>query len=305
MKKNWNQTYRPKTLDGYIFNNPEHARIIEQIKRTGNLPDLMLTGIRGTGKTTLAGALLNELKIPKEDILRVNCSDQKIDYIRGTVIPFAQSMPDGDIRIVRLEEFDYLSKDAQALMRAFMEDSHSNCRYIATCNYPAKILPELRSRFTELDFGNPDYADVADLAFHILDSEKVQYNTDDVCSIIEAHYPDIRSIINYLESNVSNNELTLSATTTTVNEWVQEIVSAVKRKALFNARAVLQQLSSDDIGELLKVIQNAVQSSHPEYIMQTIRALAECEFRLAFVGDPELQLAASFAEIDMVLNGKI
>lgn len=305
MKKNWNESYRPRTLNGYVYNTPAHERIVGQIIETGNLPNLMFTGIRGTGKTTLAGAILNELKIPKEDVLKVNCSDQKIDYIRSTVIPFARSMPDGDIRVVRLEEFDYLSKDAQALLRSFIEESHSNCRFIATCNYPAKVLPELRSRFTELDFGNPDYADIATLAFNILDTEGVKYSVDDVCAVIEGHYPDIRSIINYLEANTSNNTLVVSESNTTTAEWEEAIDAAIKRKNLFAIRGTLQQMSGDDIAIMLKKIQTSVMNHSPECIMPVIRALAEFEFRLTFVGDAELQIAALFVELDMILNGQI
>ena len=305
MKKNWNESYRPRTLNGYVYNTPAHERIVAQIIETGNLPNLMFTGIRGTGKTTLAGAILNELKIPKEDVLKVNCSDQKIDYIRSTVIPFARSMPDGDIRVVRLEEFDYLSKDAQALLRSFIEESHSNCRFIATCNYPAKVLPELRSRFTELDFGNPDYADIASLAFNILDTEGIKYSVDDVCAIIESHYPDIRAIINYLESNTSNKTLIVSETSSSTAEWLDTIDIAIKRKNLFAIRGALQQMSGDDIAVMLKKIQTSVMEHSPEYIMPVIRSLAEFEFRMTFVGDAELQIAALFVELDMILNGKI
>lgn len=301
MSKNWVEHYRPKDFSEYVFQDEDSKRAIEHIVKSKSLNNLMLYGVRGTGKTTLANLLVKSLGIPNTDVLKVNCSNKKIEYIRDVIIPFANGMAEGDYRIVRLEEFDYLSKDAQALLRSFMEEVHDNCRFIATCNYPNRLLPELRSRMTEINFKTPDMDQLADRVLFILEQEGIQFDDPNaVMNIIEKHYPDIRSIINYLEMNSAGGVLRVTEQAS-ISPWKEEITNAFRAKNLFSQRKTIASLSMDDIPELLShLISLACESE--EKARAIIPIIAECEYRLTFVGDADIQLTSMCIFIDQQLQ---
>ncbi len=300
MSHNWVEVYRPKITEEYVFQDDAIKNLVDQCVASGNMNNLMFYGVRGTGKSTLANLIIKGMKIPQTDVLKVNCSDKKIDFIRDVIIPFANTMADGDFRVVRLEEFDFLSKDAQALLRSFMEEVHDNCRFIATCNYPNRVLPELRSRFTEFNFKSPDMCQLVDRVLNILETEGVQYDEDAVMGIITDYYPDIRSIINYLESNSVNGKLNI-AQNNAVAPWKEQLSIAFTQKNLFNQRKVLAGMSTDDIPELLSFLTEMF-SADDKLARGGIPIIAETEYRLSFVGDAELQLASMLIYLDQVLQ---
>ena len=301
MCKNWVEQYRPKTFEDYVFQDENIKETIKKFIETRTLNNLMLYGVRGTGKTTMANLLVKSLDIPPTDVLRVNCSDKKIEYIRDVIIPFANSMADGDFRVVRLEEFDYLSKDAQALLRSFMEEVHDNCKFIATCNYPNRVLPELRSRMTEINFKTPDMDQLADRILYILEQEHVEFTDPNaVMNIIEKHYPDIRSIINYLEMSSINGVLKITEQSA-IAPWKDEITAAFESRNLFGQRKTIVALSTDDIPELFKHL-IAIASKTDAIARSIIPIIAETEYRLTFVGDADIQLTAMCIYIDQALQ---
>lgn len=300
MSKNWVEVYRPKTFEGYVFQDVDTEQLIKKFVDQKSLNNLMLYGVRGTGKTTLANILVKSAGVLPTDVLRVNCSDKKIEYIRDVIIPFANTMADGDFRVVRLEEFDYLSKDAQALLRSFMEEVHDNCKFIATCNYPNRVLPELRSRMTEINFKSPDTDQLVERVLHILDTEKISYDPDAVMNIIDQHYPDIRSIINYLEMNSVDGVLRVNDHNT-VAPWKDELSKSFQAKNLFSQRKILVSLSTDEIPEVLKHL-TILASSNIQHARAIIPMIAECEYRLTFVGDADLQLTSLLIYIDEFLK---
>lgn len=310
MQANWVEKYRPKNFDSFVFQNDAQKQMLQEMVSSKNLKNLLFSGVRGTGKTTLGGVLLNELGIPKTDIMRVNCSDEKIDAIRAKVKPFALSMPDGDIRVVRLEEIDYLSLDAQALLRSFMEEVHLNCRFIATCNYPNRILPELReSRFVMVPFSAPNMDSLLNRVFDILDAEHINYSEDDVDSIftiVNSRYPDIRSILSYLEMQCSSgtykaNEVIAGSFEA---DWKVELARYADNKSLFAFRPKLQLLSVDDAMSIFKFLLRHYLQFHSEsnVINELIKVLAEHEYRMAFVSDPELNIIAMFIKLDEIMQ---
>src|ERR1017187_8047186 len=148
LKKIWFEAYRPKTLDGYVFQNEQQQAQILKIITSGEIPHLLLTGTQGSGKTTLAEILINELNVDEADVLRINASDKTgIDYIRDTILSFAGTYPIGKFKVVKLEEGDYMSQAAQGMLRAVLEENMDTCRFVCTCNYENKIIPALKSRF--------------------------------------------------------------------------------------------------------------------------------------------------------------
>ena len=203
----WVEKYRPKTISQVIFQDARQQKTFENFVKDADLPNLMLSGIQGTGKTTVSKALLNDLGVDKSDILRINCSDEKIDALRNKVTSFAWTMPLGKFKVVQLEEFDYLSLDGQALLRGLIEDTSASCRFIATCNYENKVIPPLKSRFQQFYFKAPDKEDIAARMVSILDTEKVDYDAGDLLTYIDVGYPDIRKTIQLLQSNSQNGKL--------------------------------------------------------------------------------------------------
>lgn len=298
--KNWVEQYRPKSFEEYVFQDDTVKQQVDKFISTKSLNNLMLYGVRGTGKTTLANLLVKWLNVSPNDVLKVNCSDKKIEYIRDVIIPFANTMADGEFRIVRLEEFDFLSKDAQALLRSFMEEVHDNCKFIATCNYPNRILPELRSRMAEISFKTPNMEQLVDRILFILDAENIVYDPDAVMNIIDRHYPDIRSIINYLEANSINGKLEITEQTTEA-PWKEAIRKAFIAKNLFAERKILSSLTTDDIPELFKELVT-LSCQNDTFARAIIPIIAENEYRLTFVGDAELHLTSMFIFIDPVLK---
>ena len=208
--KLWVESYRPQSIDDYVFQTDEHkTRFMEFIKKK-SIPHLLFSGHRGTGKTTLALILKNELGIEDGDFKVLNASDDNsIDTIRGAVKSFAQTMPMGDFKIILLDEADYLSNNAQAALRGMMEEYSDTVRFILTCNKPHKVIPEIReSRCQEFVFKEFDRNAMAVHAITILRAEKVKIRDAELIEMyVDEAYPDMRKLLQSLESNIIDGEL--------------------------------------------------------------------------------------------------
>lgn len=304
MKKNWVEAYRPKTLSDVVFQTPQQRVVFNEMVECNNLQDLLLVGMRGTGKSSIAGALLNDLNIPKSDILKINCSDEKIEAIRDRVKPFAMSMPQGDIRVVRLEEFDFLSPDAQALLRALMDEVNGNCRFIATANYINKILPELRSRFVEFNFTKPNYEETLNRVVDIMVSENIEFEPEDLETIITQNYPDIRSIIKYLELNSKSGKLT-PGSGVDASDWKSDLLPYLKSGKLFESRKVFSLCSKEELFQTFKFLLHFYENNNTPVnkLRAIIVTLADYEHRMVFYSDPEINICAMMIVIEDILNG--
>jgi DNA polymerase III delta prime subunit len=208
VKQLWVEKYRPKKLDDYIFQDDNQRAQIERMIKDGDIPHLLLCGVQGSGKTTLARILINELGIDDMDILEINASDKTgVDYIRDTILGFAESFPIGRYKVIHLEEFDHMSQAAQAMLRVVLEEAADTCRFICTCNYVNKIIPAIRSRMQDIHFKAPKDEDVVVKMIEMLDSEGVTFDPDALFSYIKQAYPDIRKIINNLQLNTVDGKL--------------------------------------------------------------------------------------------------
>ena len=147
MKDLWVEKYRPNSIDTYVFRDDNQHRQVAGWLGDGALPHLLFSGAPGTGKTTLAKVLLQELDVDSMDILEINASNENsVETIRSKITNFSGTMPFGDMKYVLLDEADYITPNGQAALRGVMEMYHTSCRFILTCNYPQRIIPALHSR---------------------------------------------------------------------------------------------------------------------------------------------------------------
>lgn len=301
IKKVWVEKYRPKSVDKVVMPNVRMKKILATYVQDGEIPNILMYGGPGTGKTSISLALIHDLGVHKMDVLKINCSDEKIDALRDKVKGFATTMAIGKFKVVRLEEFDYLNHDAQALLRALMEEVSGSCRFIATCNYINKVTPPLRSRFTqEFQVTSPAKDDVIVLGAEILEAENVQFEVDDLEKIVAASYPDVRKMIQMLEGNTIAGKLSIGSAEATVADWKLDLLPALEASDLKLARKIV--CDSATAQEITEIFTFLYQNLHRVKKLKgslddAIVLCAQYQHMHAFAADPELNAAALFIEI--------
>jgi replication factor C small subunit len=241
MKELWTEKYRPKTVDGYVWRD-EHQRgqVLSWIKEQ-SIPHLLLSGSPGIGKTTMAKMLLNEMGIPEFDILEINASrENSVDTIRDKIINFVQMIPFGPFKVVLLDEADYLSLNAQAVLRGVMETYASTSRFIMTCNYPNKIIPALHSRCQQFHFEKIDATEFTARVATILVEESIEFDLDTLDTYVKVTYPDLRKCINLVQQNSTQGKLAQPKRDDAgSSDYRIEMVELFKRGKISEARKLL------------------------------------------------------------------
>lgn len=204
MKELWTEKYRPKKVNDYVFRDAAQRRQVESWIKEGSIPHLLLSGAAGIGKTTLAKVLCHELGIEDYDILEINASrDNNVETVRDKIINFVQMIPFGPFKVVLLDEADYLTPNAQAILRGVMETYSNHSRFILTCNYPNRIIPALHSRCQGYHVEKTDQTEFTARVATILVEENIEFDLDTLDTYVKTAYPDLRKCINLLQQNVT------------------------------------------------------------------------------------------------------
>ena len=242
MKKLWVEAYRPKTIEDYVFKDEAQRRQVKSWIKEGSIPHLLFSGSAGIGKTTLAKVLLNELNIEDYDVLEINASrENSVDVIRDKITNFVQMIPFGPFKVVLLDEADYLTLNAQAILRGLMETYSSTSRFILTCNYPNKVIPALHSRCQGFHVEKTDQTEFTARVATILVTENIDFDLDVLDTYVKLTYPDLRKCINQIQQNVTESN-TLAAPTAGDNDssdYKIEMVELFKRGKIKEARTLL------------------------------------------------------------------
>jgi replication factor C small subunit len=248
------EKYRPDTLEGYIGND-DFKSSLQQWIDSNDIPHLLLTGGAGTGKTTAAKLIINNIDC---DSLYINCSDENgIDTIRDKVKSFASAASFKPQKVVIMDEADFLTINAQAALRNIIETYSLNTRFVFTCNYIERIIDPIQSRTVIFELTPPSMQDVAFKCVEILDLEEITYTKADIVRIVKQTYPDIRKTLNLLQSSLKNGELVESRTITNFKQTSDQVIELLKTKNVKNFTTIRQLVMDSNIrdyNELYRVL---------------------------------------------------
>jgi replication factor C small subunit len=208
MKDLWVEKYRPKTIDGYVFRDEYQRKQIATWIKDKSIPHLLLSGVAGIGKTTLAKILIHEIGIEDYDVLEINASrTNSVEDVRDKITNFVQMIPFGPFKVVLLDEADYLSPNAQAALRGVMEEYSQTARFILTCNYPNRIIPAIHSRCQGFHIERTDQTEYTARVATILVEENIEFDLDTLDLYVKVAYPDLRKCIQLVQQNSTEGKL--------------------------------------------------------------------------------------------------
>lgn len=306
MKQLWVEQYRPNTVDGYVFaDDSQRQQVVHWIKE-GSIPHLLLSGSAGTGKTTLAKMLINELKIDEYDIMIANGSKEarKVEWV-DKLINFCQTMPFGKFKVVLIDEADYMNiNSVQPALRNLMEDYSSSVRFILTCNYPNKIMPAIHSRCQGFHIDKTDLTEFTARVATVLATEGMDFDLDTLDSYVKATYPDLRKCLNLLQANSTTGTLVApSSSDASMKDWKLEAVDLFKRGKIREGRQIIcTQGSVDDIDGVFRWMYDNLElwSKTEAGQDEAILAIRKGLVSHAQIADAEINLSATLVELTQI-----
>ena len=294
----WVEKYRPSNLDTYIGNDHLKSKVSVYLE-SGDLPHLLLYGKAGTGKTTLAKLLVNNIEC---DYLYINASDENnVDTVRNKVKSFASTMGFKDYKIIILDECDYITPNAQAALRNLMETFSKHCRFILTCNFVERIIDPIQSRCQSFQIIPPSKKEVAKHIHNILLKENVVSDMKDLKVLIDSGYPDIRRVINSAQRNTVKGKLKLDTTSIIQNDYKLKLLKILKTQDKKTAFKDIRQLLLDnkitDFADLFRLLYDDVDDWGKGHVAECILIIARYELSDGQVPDKEINAMAMLIEL--------
>ena len=296
----WVEKYRPKDLSTYVGN--EHLK--EKVKvylESEDVPHLLLYGKAGTGKTTLAKIITSNIDC---DYMYINASDEnKVDDVRNKIKTFASSIGFKSLKVIILDECDYLTPNAQAALRNLMETFSKHCRFILTCNYVERIIDPIQSRCQSYKVVPPSKKEVAQQMVNILKEENCTFELDDIALIVNAGYPDIRRVINSAQRQIIDGKLTIDTSSVIQNNYKLQLLEMLSNGSKLNdIRKLIADNSISDYSELFRLLYDEVDNYGNGKQAECIMNIAEAQFQDVNVVDKEINFMSLIIRIMRILK---
>ncbi len=301
----WVEKYRPQQIDECIL--PDHIKkTFQDFVNQGEIPNMLLSGPPGIGKTTVAKALCKQLGV---DYYVINGSDEGrfLDTVRNNAKNFASTVSltsQSKHKVIIIDEADNTTSDVQLLLRASIEEFSGNCRFIFTCNYKNKIIEPLHSRCSVIEFSvkGKEKVNIAGLFFkrlqEILDLEKIPYDAKVLAEIINKHFPDWRRVLNECQRYSVGGRIDSGILATFSDVAVNDLIKNLKEKNFADVRKwVVANLDNDSSVLLRRLYDSLYDTLVPNSIPAAVLIIAKYQYQIAFVADQEINLLAALTEI--------
>jgi len=304
MKELWVEKYRPKTVDGYVFRDDHQRKQIATWIKDKSIPHLLLSGVAGIGKTTLAKILINEIGIEEYDVLEINASrTNSVDDVRDKITNFVSMIPFGPFKVVLLDEADYLSPNAQAALRGVMEDYHATARFLLTCNYPNRIIPAIHSRCQGFHIEKTDITEYTARAATVLVEEGIEFELDTLDSYVKVAYPDLRKCLQLLQQNSQDGVLSApNQGDSGAADWKFDMVELFKTGKIQEARKLLcGKLRAEEMEDVYVWLYNNLdifgsEENQDKALMIVKQGMVDH----TLISDPEINLAATLVKLSKI-----